>query len=318
MSLEIISIYIVAILCAVICIYCSNHLYRNYRINFLLYYQNFLTFFLISALINSVGITLGTDLISRFNADPWLYVNIIFTPILIPLTLFSLYYFIRFAASLLEDSLPRWFFPAFFALWLLLFLMHVYSIFIAVKTKNILFNEFSTWLWDISFTLIQYLVLLFMVWRSRSLKDRKRASGIRDFSLIYFFSLLVLDIISSRQLAAWIGYPRSLLLYLLNFLVHLPPLFFMVGFVHSFYHEPEYLPNESPVLLDFFYENAISEREKEIIILLLAGKSNREIEKELFISLGTVKNHIYNIYKKTNVNNRLQLVSLINKLNSVK
>jgi DNA-binding CsgD family transcriptional regulator len=265
-----------------------------------------------------VGITLGTDLISRFNADPWLYVNIIFTPILIPLTLFSLYYFIRFAASLLEDSLPRWFFPAFFALWLLLFLMHVYSIFIAVKTKNILFNEFSTWLWDISFTLIQYLVLLFMVWRSRSLKDRKRASGIRDFSLIYFFSLLVLDIISSRQLAAWIGYPRSLLLYLLNFLVHLPPLFFMVGFVHSFYHEPEYLPNESPVLLDFFYENAISEREKEIIILLLAGKSNREIEKELFISLGTVKNHIYNIYKKTNVNNRLQLVSLINKLNSVK
>jgi hypothetical protein len=192
MSLEIISIYIVAILCAVICIYCSNHLYRNYRINFLLYYQNFLTFFLISALINSVGITLGTDLISRFNADPWLYVNIIFTPILIPLTLFSLYYFIRFAASLLEDSLPRWFFPAFFALWLLLFLMHVYSIFIAVKTKNILFNEFSTWLWDISFTLIQYLVLLFMVWRSRSLKDRKRASGIRDFSLIYFFSLLVL------------------------------------------------------------------------------------------------------------------------------
>jgi ATP/maltotriose-dependent transcriptional regulator MalT len=34
----------------------------------------------------------------------------------------------------------------------------------------------------------------------------------------------------------------------------------------------------------------VSTREKEIIMLVLKGKSNREIEDTLFISMGTVKN----------------------------
>ncbi|MBN1222301.1 MAG: hypothetical protein JXB23_03580 [Candidatus Aminicenantes bacterium] len=54
----------------------------------------------------------------------------------------------------------------------------------------------------------------------------------------------------------------------------------------------------------------ITEREKEIIRYILRGKTNREIEKALYISSSTVKNHIYNIYKKLNVANRHQLMSL--------
>jgi DNA-binding CsgD family transcriptional regulator len=53
----------------------------------------------------------------------------------------------------------------------------------------------------------------------------------------------------------------------------------------------------------------ISPREWEIIDLLVRGKSNKEIEALLFISHSTVKNHIYNICQKMNVNSRLQLVS---------
>ena len=55
----------------------------------------------------------------------------------------------------------------------------------------------------------------------------------------------------------------------------------------------------------------ISPREWEIIDLLVRGKSNKEIEALLFISHSTVKNHIYNICQKMNVNSRLQLVSNI-------
>lgn len=55
----------------------------------------------------------------------------------------------------------------------------------------------------------------------------------------------------------------------------------------------------------------ISPREWEIINLLVRGKSNKEIEALLFISHSTVKNHIYNICQKMNVNSRLQLVSNI-------
>jgi len=57
----------------------------------------------------------------------------------------------------------------------------------------------------------------------------------------------------------------------------------------------------------------ISKREKEIIELILSGKSNREIEDALFISFNTVKNHIYNIYQKFGVQSRSQLIHHINR-----
>jgi len=54
----------------------------------------------------------------------------------------------------------------------------------------------------------------------------------------------------------------------------------------------------------------MSEREIEIINLVLAGKSNKDIEEALFISIKTVKSHIYNIYKKANVKSRFELITL--------
>jgi len=58
----------------------------------------------------------------------------------------------------------------------------------------------------------------------------------------------------------------------------------------------------------------ISHREKEIVFLLLQGKSNKEIEDALFIAMGTVKNHIYSIYQKIGVKNRAQLMTLFKNL----
>jgi ligand-binding sensor domain-containing protein/DNA-binding CsgD family transcriptional regulator len=55
----------------------------------------------------------------------------------------------------------------------------------------------------------------------------------------------------------------------------------------------------------------ISEREKEIIELILKGKSRKEIENKLYISAHTVKNHTYNIYKKLGIKNRGDLVILL-------
>jgi DNA-binding CsgD family transcriptional regulator len=52
----------------------------------------------------------------------------------------------------------------------------------------------------------------------------------------------------------------------------------------------------------------LTSREKEILRLLVAGKSNTEIADKLNISIHTVKTHIYNLYKKIDVPNRLQAV----------
>jgi ligand-binding sensor domain-containing protein/DNA-binding CsgD family transcriptional regulator len=64
----------------------------------------------------------------------------------------------------------------------------------------------------------------------------------------------------------------------------------------------------------FFNKKGISPREREIILLILKGKNNKQIEDELFISLGTVKNHVYNIFRKLDINSRIQLVNLFRNL----
>ncbi|MBN1164393.1 MAG: response regulator transcription factor [Candidatus Krumholzibacteriota bacterium] len=53
--------------------------------------------------------------------------------------------------------------------------------------------------------------------------------------------------------------------------------------------------------------NSLSRRENEILFNMLLGLSNREISAELGISEKTVKNHLWKIYKKYNVENRTQM-----------
>ena len=50
-------------------------------------------------------------------------------------------------------------------------------------------------------------------------------------------------------------------------------------------------------------------RELEIVREIITGKNNKEIGEQLFISPNTVKNHIYNIYKKIGIKNRYELIA---------
>ena len=52
----------------------------------------------------------------------------------------------------------------------------------------------------------------------------------------------------------------------------------------------------------------LSERELEVLQLFAAGLSNQDVADQLIISLGTVKAHSSNIYRKLDVRNRAQAV----------
>jgi LuxR family maltose regulon positive regulatory protein len=53
----------------------------------------------------------------------------------------------------------------------------------------------------------------------------------------------------------------------------------------------------------------LSERELEVLQLIAAGKSNRRIASELFVSVGTVKTHVNNLYRKLDSHSRTQAVA---------
>jgi DNA-binding CsgD family transcriptional regulator len=64
-------------------------------------------------------------------------------------------------------------------------------------------------------------------------------------------------------------------------------------------------------MLDRWLETRnLSPRERQIACRILEGKSHTAIGKELFISRRTVESHLYNIYRKLGVKNRLQLAHL--------
>ena len=62
----------------------------------------------------------------------------------------------------------------------------------------------------------------------------------------------------------------------------------------------------------------LSEREIEVLKLIAAGKSNREISALLFLSLGTVKKHTHNIYSKLYVESRTRAVARARELGVIK
>jgi DNA-binding NarL/FixJ family response regulator len=55
-------------------------------------------------------------------------------------------------------------------------------------------------------------------------------------------------------------------------------------------------------------ERILSHREREVIILVAAGMKNAEIASSLFISEGTVKRHLTNVYNKLGVASRMAAV----------
>jgi DNA-binding NarL/FixJ family response regulator len=52
--------------------------------------------------------------------------------------------------------------------------------------------------------------------------------------------------------------------------------------------------------------NPLSKREQEILQFIIDGSSYHEIAEKLFISMATVKSHIYHIYEKLHVNNKIE------------
>lgn len=55
-------------------------------------------------------------------------------------------------------------------------------------------------------------------------------------------------------------------------------------------------------------EHGLSEREAEVLSLVVMKKTNQEIADELVLAVGTIKSHVHNLVKKTGTKNREDLI----------
>lgn len=65
----------------------------------------------------------------------------------------------------------------------------------------------------------------------------------------------------------------------------------------------------TPAGVDTSSLSVLSNREKEILELLAKGMLYKEIAASLFISQETVRKHVYHIYEKLHVNNRVEAIN---------
>ena len=132
-------------------------------------------------------------------------------------------------------------------------------------------------------------------------KDDRRPA-VRSFGILYLIGFLVffgtVSIPRAYQL-----FPGSAAVLYLNFI----PIIWLKRYFLRYYVQRS-SEQKTKLLESLGQIFHISNRECEIIRLILEGKTNKEIKDQLFISYNTVKNHIYNIYQKLGVNSRSRMI----------
>lgn len=95
----------------------------------------------------------------------------------------------------------------------------------------------------------------------------------------------------------------------------LPSYFFIVNisilrWSYVYFNTPAYLAGNK--LTEYFIQKySVTDKETEVIELVLTGLTYKQIAERLFISPKTVDNHVQNIYKKLEVTSKMQLSNLI-------
>jgi len=133
--------------------------------------------------------------------------------------------------------------------------------------------------------------------------DLKRALKMLALLFIIYIPAQAVIILLKTQ-PVWILLSRNLFYTLVN--------------ITSIVFAAKYFFVQTPSIMDsimlsavFLNKYGITQREKEVIELLLGGLSIKEISAKLDRSFKTINNHIYNIYQKTGVGSKLELLNLI-------
>jgi len=303
--------YIIALFIGFLTVYLAYRLNRTYRLGYLSSYLYFLIAFNVMGFLNHIGRYLGVSLLMDSPEETLILVRYLFAFLAFPFVALSIYLFIAFANDLISTKIPSLFNRLYGIFWGILFLVLVLlgrNYFYTRDEKTIfVFFQAINILGITSFFLTPFYILF----KTKDIWDVQKKRVAKSFSIIYLFCFGMASLFTSRLVLPYFVPFTALIMVFSFFAVNLPPLIYLILSLKKYPAENHLSTPQNSDLEDFFVVHKISNREQEIIQLMLEGMSNADIEKKLYISPHTVKNHIYNIYQKLRVKNRVQISNLV-------
>lgn len=225
--------------------------------------------------------------------------------------LLMIWYFVQFRiiAWQRERKLPRWLLPAlvsFSAGLTAYFFLALHSP--ALMPTNPLLNFWNLYLVPLIILQSVWLAKLLAESRRRCDPGRRRAGMALAWLFIGHISIQIAKLLlGAMGFDLWqLIVAKLLILYTL-----LLPVFWLKYYYIPWAGALSQMSNDGNCLDSLQNSHGLSARELEILKLVLDGKSYKQMEEALFISIHTVKSHVYNLYRKLGVRNHRQLTHFI-------
>ena len=292
-------------------IFISNHLHKKYALSYL----SALNYYVIAAVVYGFLNWLGPVLVQQMLAGQvmaqlsW-HIPVLFSLMAVPVLIVKIYFLIELSGEIRDRSIGAFFKRCYTIISLLIFLLYIFSVRHYFDTRS------GTWMFRIIKTIgiltiiIQFAALWSMYHFGKFIGDEKKRLAQKRFGVIFIASFSLYVLVSYSMVfthTVWVVH----IVPILYFLVPLPPLLYLKNFLANYYLEHPLLPVTSNEFNRFCANHHLSDREQEIIGLLLKGATKNEMAEALFLSPHTVRNHLASVYKKLGVKNKVQLFFLV-------
>ena len=304
--------FIISIGAAIGAILILQEILKNYDIQWIRSYQ----YYLILASVYGVFAILGTAFtrnlleLLEINKTKIETIVLVFPLLGIPVIFTAWFMYIKLCREILQSQTRVLFTFLYFGLLILFFLIYGIRITSLAGQSISSLNKFieSFKLIIIAVKLISLFIALIPLYlRIKTLDQQFSKQFILQLTGTYFiiqvFILLLFFYIELNPIMIFI-------FMFLYFAGELLPVFLIYKYFKE--HKSLFIDTKTDSIgwKDFLTKYQISNRESEIVEQICLGKSNKEISETLFITLQTVKDHIHNIFIKTDIKNRVQLSNL--------